>query len=63
MRDPKDLYKKARAGKITGFTGIDDPYEPPLAPEIVCDTDRESTRESSSKVVATVLRYLARKGA
>ena len=63
VRDPKDLYKKARAGKITGFTGIDDPYEPPLAPEIVCDTDRESTRESSSKVVATVLRYLARKGA
>ncbi len=61
MRDPKDLYQKARAGKIHGFTGIDDPYEPPLQPEIVCDTDRESTRESSSKVVSTVLSRLSSK--
>jgi bifunctional enzyme CysN/CysC len=59
VRDPKDLYQKARAGKIHGFTGIDDPYEPPLNPEIVCDTDRESTRESSLKVVSSVLNYLA----
>jgi len=58
VRDPKLLYKKARAGKLTGFTGIDDPYEPPLAPEIVCNTEQESTRESASKVVAEVLRYL-----
>jgi len=35
QRDPKGLYKKARAGEITGFTGIDDPYEAPLAPELV----------------------------
>ena len=34
-RDPKGLYAKARAGELTGFTGIDDPYEPPLAPELV----------------------------
>jgi len=34
-RDPKGLYKKARAGQLKGFTGIDDPYEPPLRPEIV----------------------------
>ena len=34
-RDPKGLYKKARAGEIKGFTGIDDPYEPPLSPELV----------------------------
>ena len=61
VRDPKLLYQKARAGKISGFTGIDDPYEPPLAPEITCDTDQESTRESSSKVVATVLGYLSQK--
>ena len=61
VRDPKLLYKKARAGKITGFTGIDDPYEAPLAPEIICDTDHESTRESSSRVVAAVLRYLTPK--
>ncbi len=61
MRDPKLLYKKARSGKIHGFTGIDDPYEAPLAAEIVCDTDRESTRESSSKVVAAVLQFLSSK--
>jgi len=58
VRDPKDLYQKARSGKIHGFTGIDDPYEPPLTPEIVCNTDQESTRESSSKVVAAVLKNL-----
>jgi len=34
-RDPKGLYAKARAGEITGFTGIDDPYEPPLSPDVV----------------------------
>jgi bifunctional enzyme CysN/CysC len=61
VRDPKDLYQKARAGKITGFTGIDDPYEPPLTPEIVCNTDQESTRESSSKVVAAVLQHMTPK--
>ena len=59
VRDPKELYLKARAGKIHGFTGIDDPYEPPLNPEIVCDTDQESTRESSLKVVSRVLDYLS----
>jgi adenylylsulfate kinase len=61
VRDPKDLYQKARSGKIQGFTGIDDPYEPPLTPEIVCNTDQESTRESSSKVVSTVLKNLSSK--
>jgi bifunctional enzyme CysN/CysC len=38
-RDPKGLYRKARAGEITGFTGIDDPYEPPLDPELVLRPD------------------------
>jgi bifunctional enzyme CysN/CysC len=61
VRDPKDLYQKARSGKIHGFTGIDDPYEPPLMPEIVCNTDQESTRESSSKVVSAVLKNLSSK--
>jgi len=61
VRDPKDLYQKARAGKIQGFTGIDDPYEPPLSPEVVCDTDRESTRESSIKVVSAVLSHISAK--
>jgi bifunctional enzyme CysN/CysC len=59
IRDPKDLYQKARAGKIQGFTGIDDPYEPPLNPEVVCNTDRESTRESSIKVVSAVLSHIS----
>jgi bifunctional enzyme CysN/CysC len=53
-RDVKGLYSKARAGLLRGFTGIDDPYEPPLNPEIECHTDRETLAESVSKV----LRYL-----
>jgi bifunctional enzyme CysN/CysC len=57
-RDPKELYKKARSGKIQGFTGIDDPYEAPVAPEIVCRTEMESVQESSRKVVARVLEKL-----
>lgn len=39
QRDPKGLYKMARAGEIKGFTGIDDPYEAPLAPEVVVTPD------------------------
>ena len=45
QRDPKGLYKKARAGEITGFTGIDDPYEAPVSPELVlvpADGDAEA---------------------
>jgi len=59
LRDTKDLYQRARAGKVQGLTGIDDPYEPPLAAEIVCDTDSQSLREISSKVVAQILEYLS----
>ena len=62
LRDPKDLYQKARSGKIRGFTGIDDPYEPPLQPEIVCNTDEQSPRESSSNVVSFILQYLSASG-
>jgi len=51
QRDVKDLYKKARAGKIKCFTGIDDPYEPPLNPDVECRTDRESVQESMQKVM------------
>ncbi|MGC9530119.1 MAG: sulfate adenylyltransferase [Candidatus Bipolaricaulaceae bacterium] len=50
-RDPKGMYKKALAGEITGFTGIDDPYEEPEDPEVVCNTDRETVAESAAKVV------------
>ena len=51
QRDVKGLYKKARGGELKGFTGIDDPYEPPLNPEVECLTDRESLAESADKVL------------
>jgi adenylylsulfate kinase len=50
-RDVKGLYAKARAGEIKGFTGIDDPYEAPLNPEIICRTDKETITESAKKVI------------
>ena len=50
-RDVKGLYRKARAGEIKNFTGIDDPYEPPQNPEVECRTDLESVEESVSKVL------------
>ena len=50
-RDVKGLYARARAGEIEGFTGVDDPYEEPLNPEVVCDTARESVTESVGKIV------------
>ena len=50
-RDVKGLYKKARAGEIKGFTGIDDPYEEPLRPEIVCETAEETPEQSAEKIL------------
>ncbi len=47
QRDPKGLYKKARAGEIKGFTGIDDPYEAPQKPELVIDTSKTSPQEAA----------------
>lgn len=55
QRDPKGLYKRARRGEISRFTGIDDPYEPPLFAEIECRTDEESVKESADKVISAVL--------
>jgi bifunctional enzyme CysN/CysC len=52
QRDPKGLYKKARAGEITGFTGIDDPYEAPLSPELVLTPDDGLPVEQAEKVAA-----------
>ncbi|WP_267383419.1 adenylyl-sulfate kinase [Cyanobacterium sp. uoEpiScrs1] len=49
-RDVKGLYKRARSGEIRFFTGIDDPYENPLNPEIECRTDLETLEESVDKV-------------
>jgi adenylylsulfate kinase len=61
-RDPKGLYKKARAalaeGKGMGFTGIDDPYEAPTSPEMVIHNDKISPQEAASQVLA----YLESKG-
>ena len=59
-RDPKGLYKKALAGEITQFTGIDDPYEEPLEPDVVVETDKETVDESVEKIlsVARDLGYL-----
>jgi len=54
-RDPKGLYKKVRAGEISGFTGVDDPYEPPLSPEVECRTDLENIKESVDKVLSAIL--------
>ena len=53
-RDVKGLYAEARAGKRTGFTGVDDPYEPPLQPEVVCPTGSEPLEQS----VVRILTYL-----
>ena len=50
-RDLKGLYQKAKAGEIKGFTGVDDPYEPPLNAEVVCHTDKETVEESVEKVL------------
>lgn len=60
-RDVKGLYKKARAGQIKGFTGIDDPYEEPLHPEVVCETEQETPEQSAEKVISRLveLGYLA----
>jgi adenylyl-sulfate kinase len=57
-RDVKGLYAKARAGEIPQFTGLDDPYEPPLAPELRLDTTGRSPQESAAEVLA----YLEREG-
>jgi len=56
-RDPKGLYKKARAGEIKEFTGIDAPYEEPLNPELIIDTDTLDLEESKNMVI----RYLEEK--
>ena len=53
-RDPKGLYKKALAGEIKQFTGIDDPYEEPLKADVVVETDKENVKESVDKILAVI---------
>ena len=50
-RDPKGLYKKARAGEIKGFTGIDDPYEAPIAPEVTLTTTDLSPEDNARRIM------------
>lgn len=57
-RDPKGLYKKARAGELKGFTGIDDPYEPPVKPEVTLDATTVSPQDATVKLLA----YLESRG-
>jgi adenylylsulfate kinase len=52
VRDPKGLYKKARAGELKGFTGIDDPYEAPIKPELVLDAASKSPEVLADEVIA-----------
>lgn len=51
-RDPKGLYKKARAGELKNFTGIDDPYEAPEKPELVLDSNKKGIDELAQEVIA-----------
>ena len=51
LRDVKGLYKKARAGKIENYTGIDSPYEPPECPELIIDTQQLSLQDSVKRVI------------
>ena len=53
-RDPKGLYQKARSGEIAEFTGISAPYEPPLAPELVVDTQKLTIADAVASIVAYV---------
>lgn len=61
-RDVKGLYQKARNGEIKGFTGVDDPYEEPLNPEVVCETETESADSCLEKIIQKLesLGYLTR---
>lgn len=53
-RDPKRLYRKALAGEIANFTGIDDPYEEPLAPDCLVDSSKESLEQSAQKLLSNL---------
>ena len=53
-RDVKGLYKRALAGEIANFTGVSDPYEPPLSPEVVVTTSEETPAESAARILATL---------
>lgn len=63
QRDPKGLYRAARAGRIKNFTGIDDPYEEPAAPELTIDArDAAGNMQSAEDMAAQIMQYLEQKG-
>lgn len=57
-RDPKGLYRRARAGELHRMTGVDDPYEPPVAPDVVCPTHEQTLEASVADVLEGLLRRL-----
>ncbi len=61
-RDPKGLYKKARAGEIKGFTGIDDPYEQPANPEVHLKTDQSTVEKSAQDLIDALIEYSVLRG-
>ncbi len=54
QRDVKGLYKKALAGEIAHFTGVSDPYEPPVAPDLVARSDREAVGQTAARIIAAL---------
>src|SRR5262249_15828415 len=64
QRDPKGLYKRARAGELKGMTGLDDPYEPPLKPDLVVHTDRVGPTEAVDQAIQLLVQrgYARSKG-
>jgi adenylyl-sulfate kinase len=59
QRDPKGLYRRARAGELRQFTGIDDTYEPPVSPEIACSTEGETIDRTVDTILQALLPRLA----
>ena len=55
QRDPKGLYAKVRKGELAGFTGMDDPYEPPTNQDIEIDTSQLSINEAVRKIIAFLI--------
>jgi adenylyl-sulfate kinase len=60
-RDPKGLYKRARAGELRPFTGIDDPYEEPVSPDLRCDTHLEPIEVSCERIITLINQFRSRR--
>jgi adenylylsulfate kinase len=54
-RDPKGLYRRARAGLVSNMTGFDSPFEPPISPNVLCRTNIETVQESADKVLESII--------